>query len=667
MAVTIEPKRSLSGGIQSATTWLLRKSNELEDAYNVRFNKYIGAVTRINGYIKEGSAMTKAVRSQGLHEAKFSNGAKTFVAINNNTSAPTATILQWYQKSLGSTWTTLAGTSIDPDTLIDMNDSIGEMYIAGRSTSTGGRVQIINVKNDLSVSTTRNLYGAPKSSYIVEYQGQLYAINVDINGTVYSDRAYRSSEALGAITFVQGYQAFATSNITVKLDSVQYIKPGMALDIYKSGTETKTYDNLSVISVDKNLRTMTFAAQTTSSANASAIAASDQIVVTSSTLFPTGQPLQLSGGTLPTGLTAGVTYYAINIDATHIQLATSYSNAIANPAVPVDITAVGVGTATVYQGMADNDELWGHGRKNELAYYWNLDYPTTDQADFLRIIPGIAADSDILAYGKSNNRLFLFTKTATFKWDNANLNPVFEDIGCINQQSIQNIGDWLIWVDASGKIHARNDSTGQHQIISRAIRNKWLENVPQSSFITAGSGRSDNVYKINVGSITVNGIPQIWRFCYDFDSNNWSREIVTKLMYNHLYSDMGGNMRLYFTDDSGQMWLDEEGNLHDTVTIPFYVKIGRDNGGTDFTKDIQGFYVYGENTTGASVKLVLEDSDPSDIGQLTGRISEITVKRALKSSGKDYNVIITQDSEGDAISIEGLTPFYGITQDKFDG
>lgn len=659
MAVTTEHKWDFSGGIQSATTWLLRKQNQLEDAYNVRFNKYLGAATRINGYVKEGNAPIASTRSQGLHEAKFSNGAKVFMAQNN--TGVTATLIEYYQKSVGSSWTTLS-TTIDPNTLVDMNDSIGEMYIAGKSTSTGNRMQIINVKNDLTTSTTRNLYAAPKARYIVEYQGALYAINVDIGGTVFSDRAYRSSQALGAITFIQGNQAFSTTNATYKLDTVQYIKPGMVLDIYKAGTETKTYDSLTVISVDKNLNTMTYAAQTTSSANASANASTDQIVVTSTSLFPTGQPLRLTGGTLPTGLSAGVTYYAINIDSTHLQLATSYSNAISNPAVPVDITLAGSGTATVYQGMNDNDELWGHGRKGELAYYWNTDYPTTDQADFLRIIPGVAADSEITAYAKSNNRLFLFTKTATFKWDNANLVPVFEDIGCINQQTIQNIGDWLIWADAENQIHARNDSTGQHNIISRAIRNKWLENITQAQFATAGAGKSKNVYKICVG--TVNG--QIWRFTYDFDGNNWSREIVNKTMYNHLYSDMSGNMRLYFTDATGQMWLDEEGNLQDTATIPFYMKVSRENDGVDFTKDLQGFHVYGDNTTGASLKLYIEDVLSGDIGMLKGKITSLVVPNNVKSNGRDYSIEITQDSEGDPISIEGISPYYGITEDKFN-
>lgn len=659
MSVDVQRKRTFSGAIQSATTSLMRKPNEIADAYNVRFNKYIGAITRRNGYIKEGSALLRAVKTQGLHEAKFANGAKTFAAINNQVSSATATILQWYQKSLGSTWTTLAGTTIDPDTVIDMNDSIGEMYIAGKNPTTGSRVQIINVKNDLSVSTTRNLYGAPKARYIVEYQGALYAINVDIGGVVFSDRAYRSSNALGAITFVQGYQAQTSATTTLKVDSVQYLKPGMVLDMYKAGTSSKYFDSLTITSVDKNLKTITFTPQTTSSNNTLADASTDQITLADATNFPTGQPLAMTGGTLPTGLTANTIYYAIAVDSTHVKLAATYQDALNG--VVIDITGSGTGSATVTQGFNDNDEFWGHGRFGELAYYWNLDYPTTDQADFLRIIPGISSDSEITAYGKSNNRLFLFTKTATFKWDNANLVPIFEDTGCINQNSIVNINDWLIWTDAEGQIHARNDSTGQHQIISRAIRNDWLENVTQAQFIAASAGKSSNVYKICVG--TVNN--QIWQFNYDFDANTWTRDILTKTVANRLSSDMSGNMRPYFTDTAGQMWLDEQGNLDDTVTIPMYVRLGRDDNGNELSKNYHGFFIYGKNVASTTVKLSMDGKDFFTVGQLTKRISKIPVKQNVPSQGKDYDLEITNNSEGDPLSIEGICIYSSLEQDSF--
>lgn len=52
------------------------------------------------------------------------------------------------------------------------------------------------------------------------------------------------------------------------------------------------------------------------------------------------------GGTMPTGITAGTSYYVIRVSATTIKLATSYANAIAGTPV-VDITAVGSGVRTM--------------------------------------------------------------------------------------------------------------------------------------------------------------------------------------------------------------------------------------------------------------------------------------------------------------------------------
>lgn len=61
----------------------------------------------------------------------------------------------------------------------------------------------------------------------------------------------------------------------------------------------------------------------------------------------TGEEVKFGGsGVMPTGITAGTSYYVIRISATTIKLATSYANAIAGTPV-VDITAVGSGTRTM--------------------------------------------------------------------------------------------------------------------------------------------------------------------------------------------------------------------------------------------------------------------------------------------------------------------------------
>lgn len=58
--------------------------------------------------------------------------------------------------------------------------------------------------------------------------------------------------------------------------------------------------------------------------------------------YATGTQVSVAtGGTLPGGLAAGVTYYAIRVDATHVQLAASYADAMAG--IPVDITSAGTG------------------------------------------------------------------------------------------------------------------------------------------------------------------------------------------------------------------------------------------------------------------------------------------------------------------------------------
>jgi hypothetical protein len=61
----------------------------------------------------------------------------------------------------------------------------------------------------------------------------------------------------------------------------------------------------------------------------------------------TGEEVKWGGsGVMPTGITAGTSYYVIRVSATTIKLATSYANAIAGTPV-VDITAVGSGTRTM--------------------------------------------------------------------------------------------------------------------------------------------------------------------------------------------------------------------------------------------------------------------------------------------------------------------------------
>jgi microcystin-dependent protein len=68
------------------------------------------------------------------------------------------------------------------------------------------------------------------------------------------------------------------------------------------------------------------------------------ITIPSNKSIYTGTPIKLTSlGTAPTGLTSGTTYYAVKLTDTTISLATTVSNAVANPAAVIDITGQGSG------------------------------------------------------------------------------------------------------------------------------------------------------------------------------------------------------------------------------------------------------------------------------------------------------------------------------------
>ena len=93
------------------------------------------------------------------------------------------------------------------------------------------------------------------------------------------------------------------------------------------------------------------AADTSASATVTITIAAPGVVTWSSHGLTTGSPVVFSTtGALPTGITAGTTYYAVVVDANSFQFATSFANAIA--ATPTVVTTSGSqsGTQTARRG-----------------------------------------------------------------------------------------------------------------------------------------------------------------------------------------------------------------------------------------------------------------------------------------------------------------------------
>jgi hypothetical protein len=653
----VEPHFNHSGGVQAGVNRFLRAANEVEDVTNARFNKLIGRIIRRSGYVVLES-LQSGKSGLGLFEARFSTGSKLFSAINN--SGDTATNVKTRDNDTEA-WSSLTmPTTLGANTEINMCTSLDEAYIAGKVID-GDRIAPVNVQNDLSLSETRNLIGVPKARFVCEYGGRLYAINVEVDSVVYADRAYQSSPALSVITYTRGAQnTLADGKIGV--DSVRYLKDGMAIDIYNHLTDTVKYSNVTISSVDKATDAIVLPAR---SGNLTfTAAATDIITVSSTTNYTTGTPVTVTTtGTLPAGLATETIYYVINVSSTTIKLATTAANATAGTAI--DITSTGSGTHTLNLSYVvdDNDEIYLTGRHGELCYLWNTDYPSVDRADFLKLPSGASSNSEIVGYGKSNNRLFLFTDETAHRWDQSQLVPLFEDIGCASHQTICNIADWLIWLDDEGRVQAYNDKTGQHEFISKAIHEEYMLDLTSTNFAAASAGSLGNMYYLSLGTIDDENI----RVVYDFDSNNWSRDKLPHNFTRYVVSKFDGKRKLYAIGDDGNFLRDNEGNLDGTEIIPLIVRFGRGHSGTSLDKLYQGYYIFGENMNGGEVRCYTNGNTnkPYDLGKLTDNISVVEIGKDVH--GRDINLEISITGKGDPPAIDGYEMFAVTQEDKFGG
>lgn len=558
-------------GPQSATSWLLRKPNELEDSRNILFNKEIGSMVGRPGITPWGDPFASpALPPQGAHTANFREGRVRMVAVNNSTA--TNTVVKT-QNSTTGIWTNLI-TDLPANCQVFFLDYLNEVYISGYSSATGTPFQPRNVNASLNVSLTRNLLNCPYPHYFVEYLGLLYAVNVLIGSTRYPDRVYKSSPPTSTVTFIQGDQSGTLT--TLKLDSVRYLKTGMAIDIYTKGTATKIYD-ITITGVNKTANTITFAS-------------------------------------------AAVT-------------------------------------------VKDNDEIYLDGRFGNLNMLWNTDYPTEDKAEFLAILPGTDSSNSITAATKSNNRLFLFTENSSTRWDGQNLVTFNNSVGCISHRTLKNIDDdWMIWLDALGRVWSRNEASGDQQYISRGIYNNIMSNFTEDDFRVMHAVRYGSTYKLFLGALDGDQI----RVTYDFDSNTWSPESLGVTPGLTIVDEHNGELKpiIYSTDGKG--YIDELGDDDNGKAIQWMALLGRSNYGTEGRKRFHGLFVYSSNASSLKIMAATGTRQMVTQGQIQQEEQFIKFPEAGSNAlpeASTVNIKIVGRYKGLPPTVEALVPYFVNRED----
>lgn len=454
----------------------------------------------------------------------------------------------------------------------------------------------------------------------------------------------------------------------LQLDSVRYAKAGMYLDIYKSGTTTLLYTVL-VYSVDKPNNIIQFLPLNWAISAVDTTANTLTIPTTAS--IPTGTPINFSATTgLPAPLSTGVQYYAINVNATTIKVATSLANATIGQAIDITTAGSGTNTTNLSYVVNNNDEVYLAGTYGKLSTLWNTDYPTADSADWSAVQSGVDAANVITGVLESNNRLFVFTLNSGSKFDGNTTIPFNSTVGCANQRVLKNIDDdWLVWLSARGRVYARSEASGQQQYISRGITNKLLKLIPTTQLITdAAAGITDNEYVLYVGNFE--GEPT--RIVYDFGSNTHAIDAVhhpTMMYSNNVPADGkpdAGFIKPYFVSSDGYLYQDNFGWVDgvDTNPIRLMAHYGKVNYGSENIKKFIGCFIYAQQAQGLKVLASVDDSSLKTIGELSEKGGTMITYPVLGSEvlaeGSTIDITINGAINGPPQIIESFIDYYGF-------
>lgn len=449
----------------------------------------------------------------------------------------------------------------------------------------------------------------------------------------------------------------------LNVDSTRYVKAGMNVEVYKSGTNTKLYE-FTVSLVDKPNNRIEFLPESYSVAAVDA--AADTITISSTTTLQTGTPVLFSSnGTLPAPLAFNVQYYAINVNATTIKLATSYDAAMVGNAI--NLTNTGTAGAALTLSLsyvfANNDEIYLKGRHDVLTSFWNTDYPTPDKADWSAVQPGADSSNVITGVRENGNRLFVFTLNTGNRFDGTNMLTFSKSIGCVSHRTIQNIDDdWMIWLTSRGRIYARNEGASQQEYISRGIHNRFFKNIGLEQLKKATSGLTDTEYTVFVGDYQ--GEPH--RATYDFGSNTWAVDALSHNTYLYANNSSTGEIKPYFASDNGNVYEDDTGDLDDDKAIRFQANLGRTNYGTESDKEYLGAYIYSRNAIGLKVLLAIDDGDPfiaAEIKKSYGQLDYANMQNRRNMQGSTLDISIVGAIKGPAQVIEAFQDMYTMVQE----
>lgn len=618
------PRFDFSGAVQSTTSHLLKKPNEIKASKNADFRKVVGAITRRDGYEQVGQTIEHG--NDGLFAGVYRYGVnnKIIVGINSNNDA-NATLR--YLDSNGS-WATILSNA-DANTRFNALNSLDEFYVAGASDTTYFPLTLI--KQDLTTTTSYNVLNAPKAKFITEFQGRLVAINCEVNGVRYPNRAYLSSPPFGAITFVQTDQKGLLKQLRV--DSVRYLKPGMTVDIYGAGTEAKKVSGLVIITVDKKNNRISFADTTVD------VADNDEIWLTGrkgkltrfwNTDYPTAEtsdffaiPIPEDSETVPENSAYGKNSGRLLVftsDSMH-----KYDGANLVPisesvgcVAPESVKNIGKWTMFFH-----TSGVWGYN--DDTGQLKLLSRPVEK---YIRSIKSVN-------YAK----ISAVTIDRVYKLAIGELMPFATPTTSTSTSSTSTSSTSSS--TSSTSTSSTSTSSTSSSTSTSATTSTSTSSTSSSTSSTSSSTSSTSTSSTSTSTTTTASAKEVVRLIYDFDSNVWWPEYHRREFRFQFRHRMHGYKKPYFIDETGRLFRDETGNVDHFDTIPFDVELGRDNFGVTLKKNFHSYMADADQALGTQVFASIDNGNFNLVGQVTKTINEFMFP--FGTEGHDINYRFTHN------------------------
>lgn len=641
----------LSGGVQAATSHLLRKRNEVAASKNAAYNIRIGSGVRRPGYEKVARTIQHGNDSLGAGVYNYGQNNKIIACINN--AAGTAAELRYLDTA--DYWTSVI-TDASPNTRFQLLNDLDELYVAGASP-TNVYLPLTNINYTLTASTSRNVYKAPRSKFIAEYGGDLYALNCYVDGKYYPDRFYKSSPPLGFITSVQTDQKGLLKQLRV--DSVRYLKVGMQLDIYGAGTEGKKVSALTIISVDKKNERISFVDTTIN------VADNDEIWLTGtkgklSRFWNTDYKTPETSDYEPIapGKEAGpeITGWGKNNNRLFIFAKNRFVKWDGANKITVSDTIGCVSHETIqnigsWTIWLHTTGVWGYndntGQLKLLSRAVEPYIRAINQTNLSKASAVVSGRVYKLALGELLELDSVTTSTSTSSTSTSSTSSSTSSTSTSST--------------STSSTSSSTSTTSTSTSISTTSTSSTSSSV--SSISTSSTSTSVSTSTSSTTTTTVASSKKVIRLCYDFDMNAWWTEEHKRefrFQFNHT---MNGYTKPYFTDETGRLFRDETGNLDNADTIPLEIEIGRNNFGTDQTKVYMAALMDSEKARTASIQYALDGGAFKTLGQITNEVEKLVFKQGGQLiEGRDINYKIVHNDAGSAPEINGLTTYFGVNE-----